>query len=311
MLNAIKQFFTLPVFPANETKTRLTRTLYTLMTTLLIAMALALIMAVPFIYVQKWLAIIILVAMLGLLIIVNICARCGYLRIASLLYIFMLWGLATIVLYLGTGTSSQATCLYMSITVMAGVLLSARWAVVLAIISSLVVLGSALLEMNGYLFPHIFPEPPLTRWFDFSIILIFTITPIGLIVTSLSEILAGAKLEIAHRKEAELLLQQSNARICHLNDVLRAVRDVGSLINREKDPTELLNAVCNSLVQTRGYVMVWIGKPEADSKRVLPAAHSGADGEFLEHAPITWDDSPNRTGACGHGDARTPGCSLR
>ncbi len=299
MLNAIKQFFTLPVFPANETKTRLTRTLYTLMTTLLIAMALALIMAVPFIYVQKWLAIIILLTMLGLLIIVNICARCGYLRIASLLYIFMLWGLATIVLYLGTGTSSQATCLYMSITVMAGVLLSARWAVVLAIISSLVVLGSALLEMNGYLFPHIFPEPPLTRWFDFSIILIFTITPIGLIVTSLSEILAGAKLEIAHRKEAELLLQQSNARICHLNDVLRAVRDVGSLINREKDPTELLNAVCNSLVQTRGYVMVWIGKPEADSKRVLPAAHSGADRYFMQHAPITWDDSPTGQGPAG------------
>ncbi|MGO9415737.1 MAG: PAS domain S-box protein [Syntrophobacteraceae bacterium] len=105
--------------------------------------------------------------------------------------------------------------------------------------------------------------------------------------------------DITERKQADEALQQSNARINHLNDVLCAVRDVGSLINREKDPIELLNAVCNSLVQTRGYVMVWIGQPEADSKRVLPVAFSGGSGDFLQHAPITWDDSPTGQGPAG------------
>ncbi|MFZ0929841.1 MAG: PAS domain S-box protein, partial [Syntrophobacteraceae bacterium] len=98
--------------------------------------------------------------------------------------------------------------------------------------------------------------------------------------------------DITERKRAGELLQQSNARISHLNDVLHAIRDVGSLINREKDPIELLNAVCHSLVQTRGYVMVWIGIPDADSKGLAPVAHSGGGADFMQHAPIARDDSP-------------------
>ncbi len=117
--------------------------------------------------------------------------------------------------------------------------------------------------------------------------------------------------EITDRKRAEESLQQSNVRISHLNDVLRSIRDVGSLINREKDPIELLKAVCHSLVQTRGYVSVWIGKPEADSKRVVPVAHSGGGADVLQQANVTWDDGPTGQGSGGHGDTRTPGCSLQ
>ena len=94
-------------------------------------------------------------------------------------------------------------------------------------------------------------------------------------------------------------MQQSNERIRHLNDVLRAIRDVGSLINTEKDPIELLNAVCDSLVQTRGYETVWIGKPEADSMRLLPVARSGVDADCLQRFEITWDDSPTGQGPAG------------
>jgi PAS domain S-box-containing protein len=98
--------------------------------------------------------------------------------------------------------------------------------------------------------------------------------------------------DITERKRAGELLQQSNARISHLNDVLHAIRDVGRLINSEKNPIELLNAVCHSLVQTRGYVMVWIGIPDADSKGLVPVAHSGGGADFIQHAPIAWDNSP-------------------
>jgi len=105
--------------------------------------------------------------------------------------------------------------------------------------------------------------------------------------------------DITERKRAEESLQRSNARISHLNDVLHAIRDVGSLINREEDPIGLLNAVCDSLVQTRGYVMVWIGQPETGSKRVLAVAHSGLGSDFLQRASITWDDSPTGLGPAG------------
>ncbi|MGO9312031.1 MAG: PAS domain S-box protein [Syntrophobacteraceae bacterium] len=106
------------------------------------------------------------------------------------------------------------------------------------------------------------------------------------------------KVEKALRASTESL-QQSNVRISHLNDVLRAIRDVGRIINIEKDSIELLNAVCHSLIQTRGYVTVWIGQPEADSKRLLPKASCGGGTDFLQHAPITWDESPSGQGPAG------------
>ncbi len=84
--------------------------------------------------------------------------------------------------------------------------------------------------------------------------------------------LAESEKDKTECRWAEQALEQSNARISHLNDVLRAIRDVGTIINREKDPIVLSKAVCDSLVQTRGYVIVWIGELEADSKRVLPVA---------------------------------------
>lgn len=87
--------------------------------------------------------------------------------------------------------------------------------------------------------------------------------------------------EVAERKRAEAALRTSEARVGHLNDVLRAIRDVNGLLSREKEPWKLLTAVCNSLVQTRGYIIVWIGQPEKGSKRVLPVAHSGVNSEFL------------------------------
>ena len=101
------------------------------------------------------------------------------------------------------------------------------------------------------------------------------------------------------RSRAEELLKHSNDRISRLNDVLHSIRDIGILINSVKDPLQLLNAVCDSLVKTRGYIVVWVGKPEADSKRVSMVAHSGRDANFLQHAPITWDDGPLGQGPTG------------
>jgi signal transduction histidine kinase len=105
--------------------------------------------------------------------------------------------------------------------------------------------------------------------------------------------------ERMENKQAEEALRASEARVKHLNNVLRAMRDVSGLLNREKDPLKLLTDVCNSLAQTRGYVMAWIGQPEAFSKRVLPVTHSGVGSEFLEHSLITWDDSPTGQGPAG------------
>ena len=208
MLSAIKQFFSPPVFPHDEAKTRLTRILHILVTSLLIVIVLGLI-ATLFIFVQKAITTIILLIALGVLLTINVLARRGHLRVSGLLYIFMSWGLTTVGLYIGSGTSSPELGLYIALTVTAGILLGTQWAVALAILNALVVLGFALLEINDYPFPHLFPEPSLTRWFDFSIYLFFTIMPVYLILTSLSEALTRVQQENEQRKEVEQLLRES------------------------------------------------------------------------------------------------------
>ncbi|MGA2248650.1 MAG: PAS domain S-box protein [Verrucomicrobiota bacterium] len=138
--------------------------------------------------------------------------------------------------------------------------------------------------------------------------------PFGFIVKPFSERELRTTLGIAlykHGVEMELKKQalalhdsedryrQTNARIGHLNHVLRAIQEVSSLLNREQNAQKLLTGVCDSLVKTRGYLAVWLGQPEAGSKQILPVAHSGAGTAFLQHAPISWDDSPSGQGPTG------------
>jgi len=111
--------------------------------------------------------------------------------------------------------------------------------------------------------------------------------------------MAGTITDITERKQALESLRQTNERVGHLNHVLLAIQEVSHLLSRERDPGLLLHAVCDSLVKTRGYVFVWVGQPEAESNRVLPVAHSHGNTNFLQHAPITWDDSPLGQGPTG------------
>ncbi len=60
------------------------------------------------------------------------------------------------------------------------------------------------------------------------------------------------KQEIAERKKAE-------ARIGHLNNILRAIRNVNQLIVTEKDRDSLLRKSCDALIEARGYDAAWIG----------------------------------------------------
>ncbi len=106
--------------------------------------------------------------------------------------------------------------------------------------------------------------------------------------------------DITERKRAEENLRQTNERVRHLNSVLYAIHDVGELLSSKRNSKDLLAAVCKSLVKSRGYMTVWVGEPDAKSSRVLPLAHAGAGNmNFLNHAPITWDDSPLGQGPTG------------
>lgn len=131
-------------------------------------------------------------------------------------------------------------------------------------------------------------SPDESRWYNLRVTRFDNYSPAKVVV---------AHENVTERNLAELGRRQSEARGQHLNNVLLAMREVSSLLSREKDPARLLGAVCSSLVQTRGYIAVWIGQAEAGSKRVVPVAYSGVGSQMLD--PITWDNSRSGQGPAG------------
>ena len=111
--------------------------------------------------------------------------------------------------------------------------------------------------------------------------------------------IVGINRDITLHKEAERILQQSEEEERHLNDILRAIRDIQTLIFSERDAGKLLQNVCETLIKTRGYLTAWVGAPQPGSMRVKVLAHAGPGAEMLEHIPVTWDDGPHGQGPCG------------
>jgi len=99
--------------------------------------------------------------------------------------------------------------------------------------------------------------------------------------------------------EMALYKHGMDRRVSHLNQVLRAVRDVGKLITRAGDAHRLLEEACHILVRARGHVLVWVGQPEALGQRVLPVAWAGQGWELLQAVELTWDESERGQHACG------------
>jgi len=78
--------------------------------------------------------------------------------------------------------------------------------------------------------------------------------------------------DITERKKME-------AKNNHLNQVLRAIRNVNQLITQEKDRDKLLEGTCESLINDRGYKNAWIVLQDEDGK-FFASAESGIGKEF-------------------------------
>jgi two-component system, sensor histidine kinase and response regulator len=76
--------------------------------------------------------------------------------------------------------------------------------------------------------------------------------------------------------------RQADDRIQHLNAVLRAIRNVNQVIARERDRDRLLQSICDSLVETRGYRYAWIMLLDAAEQPLAGAAAGVEQAEFAE-----------------------------
>ena len=74
--------------------------------------------------------------------------------------------------------------------------------------------------------------------------------------------------------------QRAEERLEHLNLVLRAIRSVNQLIVREKDRDRLLQDICDSLTETRGYHNAWTALLDDEESKLVMTAEAGLGEGF-------------------------------
>jgi PAS domain S-box-containing protein len=89
--------------------------------------------------------------------------------------------------------------------------------------------------------------------------------------------------------------------LARTNRLLRVVSECRhEIIRAGTVPAELMQAVCERLVEAGGYRLAWIGLAEADERHsVSVAAAAGPERAYLDHVAVTWDDTPSGRGPTG------------
>ncbi len=100
-------------------------------------------------------------------------------------------------------------------------------------------------------------------------------------------------MDITERKHAEERLQQVNRALLVLNEC-------NQVLVRSENEIELLQKMCEIIVNTGHYRMAWVGFAEQDQvKSVRPAAQFGFEDGYLDFVQITWADDDRGRGPTG------------
>lgn len=97
----------------------------------------------------------------------------------------------------------------------------------------------------------------------------------------------AVKEDITERKKSE-------QRLYRLNRTLRLISECNEALVHSHAERDLVNVICNEIVDVGGYRMAWVGYAQTDEDRtVRPVAFAGHDGGFLESVKISWADVPH------------------
>jgi len=85
-----------------------------------------------------------------------------------------------------------------------------------------------------------------------------------------------------------------------LNRMLRTLSECNQALVRAREEAELLQRICDLVVEPGGYRFAWIGLAEEDEKRtVRPVAQAGDSEDYLKGMEVTWSDVPAGRGPAG------------
>ena len=93
------------------------------------------------------------------------------------------------------------------------------------------------------------------------------------------------------------------------NRALKAISSCNSVLVHADNETDLLNNMCNVIIEAGGYRFAWIGYVEdGEAKQVRPVAHAGYEKGYLDQIKVTYTDTEHGQGPAGcavrHGEVQ-------
>jgi PAS domain S-box-containing protein len=106
-------------------------------------------------------------------------------------------------------------------------------------------------------------------------------------------------LEIRVQERTRELVMAEDA-VQRANRALRTINACNEALIRDREEQDLLNHICEIIVQVGGYRMAWVGFAEPDEiRKVRLLAYAGYDEGYLEAADISWADTERGRGPTG------------
>ncbi len=256
MWDKIKQFLAAPVFPDDEEKTRMAALLNPLLLSLFVVDALGA-LAVPLVFAEKLGSAIAVLLIFVVALVAKISMQQGHVRPAGLVFIAGTWLPITIIFQLSAQRSFSGVLLFSS-TVIAGLVLGRRAAVIVAVLSSLTSLLVYIAAELGHPLPNIFPAPQLANWVTFTIGLVMVVAPLNLALRSLNAALNRARsyAEESERQRLQIVsLAEKDAldlkrRTAYLDAATQIAAEVAAA---ERDLSVLLHRVVEVISRQFGF----------------------------------------------------------
>ncbi|MES9872730.1 MAG: HD domain-containing phosphohydrolase [Candidatus Sedimenticola sp. 6PFRAG7] len=102
------------------------------------------------------------------------------------------------------------------------------------------------------------------------------------------------------RCHLEAIVDQRTKSLHNTIRTLRTLSAVNQSLVHATEEQQLLQLICDAIVSTGGYRMVWVGYAELKGEKpVRSMAHSGVADGYLDNVNITWDDSERGRGPTG------------
>ncbi len=99
---------------------------------------------------------------------------------------------------------------------------------------------------------------------------------------------------------AKIECKMAEEELHRLNRALLATNKCNHALMHSSDEIELLQKICNIMVEVGGYRMAWVGYAETDeAKSISVVAEAGFIAAYNQHHQLSWDDVPQGRGPVG------------